>query len=170
MKCRLLPRQQLPMHEKVKSPRTLCSSRNLVIHAALGRAGGLNSDVPLSPCQEVRNGDKDITSGTPEVFNDVVLGPLVSYSNLVYRVDVLDQLQVCAPENFFLPLSPPVEPRHQSALSEGQNIGYPRNLLAFSVNTAHTGPVFTFQSGFYGGKSSECRCHSLQNSCSGVIR
>lgn len=102
----------------MKSPRTLCPARNLVIHATLSGASGLNSDVPLPPRQEVRNGDQHVTSGTPEVLDDIVLSPLVRYSNLVYRVDVLDQLQVCAPENFFLSLAPAIEPGHQSALSE----------------------------------------------------
>jgi hypothetical protein len=106
------------MRIKAEPPRTLRSVSNLVVHATLCGASGLNSDMPLPPCQEVRNGDKNITSGTPEVFYDVVLGPLVSYSNLVYRIDVLDQLQVCTPENFFLPLSSAIEPGHYSALGE----------------------------------------------------
>ena len=83
MKCRLLPHQQPRMRKKVKQLRTLCSVRNLIVHATLGRASGLNSDVPLPPCQEVRNGDENITSGTPQVFYDVVLGPLVGYSDLI---------------------------------------------------------------------------------------
>ena len=157
------------MHERVKPSRTLRSACNLVIYAALGGTSSLNSDVPLPPRQEVRNGDKDVTGGTPEVLYDIVLGPLVCYSNLVYRIDVLDQLQVCTPENFFLPFPSSIEPGHQSVLSESQDIWHVRDLLAFSVNTAHTRPIFTFQSGFYGGESSECRRHGLQNSCSGVV-
>jgi len=119
MKCRLSLCQHLQMCEIVKPPRTLCSARNLVIHTAICGASSLNSNVPLPPRQEVRNGDKDVTSGTPEVLYDIVLSPLVCYTNLVYRIDVLDQLQVCTPENFFLPLSPAIEPGHQLALSEG---------------------------------------------------
>ena len=84
MKCRLSLCQQLQVGEKVKPPRTLRSARNLVIHTALCGASGLNSDVPLPPRQEVRDGDKDVTSGTPEVLYDIVLSPLVCYSNLVY--------------------------------------------------------------------------------------
>ena len=144
MICRLSLRQRMRMRKRVKPSRTLCSARNLVIHTALCGASGLNSDVPLPPRQEVRNGDKDVTSGTPEILYDIVLSPLVCYSNLVYRVDVLDQLQVCTPENFLLPLSPAIEPGHESASSEGLNTRDLRNLLAFSVNTAHTCPVFTF--------------------------
>ena len=110
--------------KKAKLSRTFCSARNLVIHATLGgAASGLNSDVPLPPRQEVRNSDKDVTSGTPQVLYDIVLSPLVCYSNLVYRIDVLDQLQVCTPEDFFLPLSPAIEPGHRSASSEGQTLG-----------------------------------------------
>ena len=92
MKCRLLPCQQLQMRKKVKPSRTLCSVRNLVVHAALGRTSGLDSDVPLPPCQEVRNCDENVTSSAPEILYDVVLSPLVRYSNLVYRIDVLDKL------------------------------------------------------------------------------
>ena len=92
MRCRLSQRQRLRMCVHVKLPRTLCPICNLVVHTALSRACGLDSDVPLSPCQEVRNGDKNVTSGAPEVLYDIVLGPFVGNSNLVYRVDVLDQL------------------------------------------------------------------------------
>ena len=170
MKCKLLTRQQPQMRIKVESPRTLRSVGNLVVHAALCEACGLDSDVPLPPGQEVRNGDENVASGTPEVLYDVVLGPFVSYSNLVYRVDVLDQLQVCTPENFFFPLSSAIESGNYLALGrDGQNTGYLRNLLSFSVNTAHTCPVFTFQSGFYGGESPKCRSYGLQNSRSGII-
>lgn len=111
-KCRLFPGQQPQMRKKAKPLRTFCPVRNLVVHAAFGGASGLNTDVPLPPRQEVRNGDQNVASGTPEVFYNVVFSPLVSYSNFVYRINVLDQLQVCAPEDFFLPLPPTVEPGH----------------------------------------------------------
>jgi len=170
MKCKLLARQKPQMRIKVEPPRTLRSVGNLVVHTALCGASGLNSDVPLPPCQEVRNGDENVASGTPEVLYDVVLGPFVSYANLVYRIDVLDQLQVCTPENFFFPLSSAVEPGHYSALSrDDQDTGHLRNLLSFSVDTAHTCPVFAFQSCFHGGESSKCWSYSLQNGCSGII-
>ena len=92
MKCRLLTHEQLEIRPRVKPPRTLRSARNLIIYTAFGRASGLNSNMPLPTRQEVGDGDKNVTSGTPKVLYDVVLGPLISYSNLVYRVDVLDQL------------------------------------------------------------------------------
>lgn len=87
-----MTRQQLQVRIEVKPPLTLRSVRDLVVHAALGGAGGLDSDVPLPPCQEVRNGNENVTSGTPEVLYDVVLSPLIRYSDLVYRVDVFNQL------------------------------------------------------------------------------
>jgi hypothetical protein len=40
--------------------------------------------------QEVRDGNKNVTCGTPEVFDDVVLSPLIGYPNFVDRIDVLD--------------------------------------------------------------------------------
>ena len=104
------------MHIKVEPLRTLRSIGNLVVHTTLRRPSGLDSNMPFPPCQEVRNGDKNVTSGTPEVLYDVVLSPLVSYSNLVYRVNVLDQLQICTPENFLFPLASAIEPGHYSAL------------------------------------------------------
>jgi len=48
--------------------------------------------VPLPSCEKVRDGDENVTGGTPKVLDDVVLSPLVSYSNLVDRVDVFDKL------------------------------------------------------------------------------
>lgn len=116
MKCRLSACQRPPMRIKMKLLRTFRSVSDLVVHTAHCGASGLNSDMPLPSCQEVRDGDKNVTSGTPEVLNDVVLGPLVSYSNFVYRVDVLDQLQVCTPEDFLFSLSSAVKPENSSAL------------------------------------------------------
>lgn len=48
--------------------------------------------MPLPSRQEIGNGDKNVTCGAPEVLDDVVLSPLISYSNLVDRVNVLDEL------------------------------------------------------------------------------
>lgn len=64
----------------------------MVVYASLDRSGGLNADVPFPSRQEVRDGDKNVARGTPEVLDDIVLSPLVSDSNLVDGVDVLDQL------------------------------------------------------------------------------
>ena len=96
--------------------RTFRSVSDLVVHTAHCGASGLDGNIPLPSCQEVRDGDKDVTSGAPEVLNDVVLGPLISYSNLVYRVNVLDELQVCTPEDFLFSSSSAVEPENSSAL------------------------------------------------------
>jgi hypothetical protein len=92
MKCRLLLCQSLVVCICTKAPRTLCPVRNLIVHVPPGRAGGLDTDMPLPPRQEVRNGNKNVTCGAPEVLDYVVLSPLISYSDLVDRVDVLDQL------------------------------------------------------------------------------
>jgi hypothetical protein len=92
MKCRLSPCQLLAVPIAAKETRTLSPVGNVVVHGSLDRTGGLNTDVPFPSRQEVRNGDKNVACGTPEVLDDVVLSPLVSNSNLVDRVDVLDQL------------------------------------------------------------------------------
>jgi hypothetical protein len=115
MKCRLSICQRPLMRIKVKPLRTFRSVGDLIVHTVHRRASGLNSDMPLPSCQEVRDGDKNVTSSTPEILDDVVFGPLVSYSNLVYRVDVFDQLQVCAPEYFLFSFSSTVETANYSA-------------------------------------------------------
>lgn len=92
MKCKLSRCQQLQTRTEAKSLRTLCSVRNLVVHTTLSRTSGLDGDVPLPSCEKVRDGDENVTGGTPKVLDDVVLSPLVSYSNLVDRVDVFDKL------------------------------------------------------------------------------
>ena len=103
------------MHNGSKISRTLRPICNSVVHAALGRPESLNTDMPLSSCQEIGNSDQNVTCGTPEVLDDVVFSPLVSYSNFVDRVDVFDQLQVCAPENLLLPLASAIESGDRSA-------------------------------------------------------
>lgn len=110
MKCRLLSCQLLVVRIGAEAPRTLCPVCNLVVHAAPGGTSSLNTDVPLPPRQKVRNCNKDVTGGAPEVLDYVVLGPLISYSNFVDRVDVFDQLQVRPSENLLLSLAPTIEP------------------------------------------------------------
>jgi hypothetical protein len=90
MKYRLFPCKLPTIYIVAKVIHTFCPIRNLVVHAALGRAGGLDTDVPLPPRQEVRDGDKNVTGSAPEILDDVVFSPLIGYSNLVDRVDVLD--------------------------------------------------------------------------------
>ena len=94
MKCKLCLCKLLIVHNRarVNASRTLCPICNSVVHATLSRIDCLKIDMPLSSCQEVRNGNKNVACSTPEVLDDVVLGPFISYSNLVDRIDVLDQL------------------------------------------------------------------------------